>query len=256
MRIFDIGAKVCAQLAYSPDSATLAASYFPKYATRVVREWTLDGTEEVRETVFSPASYRFLFTHAELLSGKSAALPKFRVPRRTNHTSMRVGECRAQTAPVCAVLVRYGTYGNHWSDPYTLSAFVVEEGSTKARSRIDWDLPQAGAGTWRVVLSADGRRVAVSAGPLIRVWQVDTGEELATIRIRKLLPGGFAFSADGRYLGVLYQDSVSLYDTTSWTEAKSYSWKVGKLRTLAFSPDGATAAVGSDRGKVVVFDLE
>lgn len=256
MRVFDIGAKVCAQLAYSPDSATLAASYFPKYATRVVREWTLDGTQEARETVFQPTSYRTLFTHADFLSSGPPALPKFRVPRKANHTSMHVGVCRAQSARAFAFLVRYWPIRSRRSDPYTLSVFVLDAGGTKARARLDWELPQGGTGAWRVVLSADGLRVAVSAGPLIRVWQVDAGEKLANLHLRKLLPGGFAFSADGRYLGVLYQDSVLLYDTASWTVAKTYSWKVGKLRTLAFSPDGATAAVGSDKGKVVVFDLE
>jgi hypothetical protein len=38
--------------------------------------------------------------------------------------------------------------------------------------------------------------------------------------------------------------------------AQTYSWAVGRLRSVCFSPDGMRAAVGSDTHKVVVFDVD
>ena len=66
-----------------------------------------------------------------------------------------------------------------------------------------------------------------------------------------------AFHPSGHILATAGNDgTVSLYDTTSWQVTKTFDWKIGKLRCVAFSPDGALAAVGSDTGKVVVWDVD
>ena len=68
---------------------------------------------------------------------------------------------------------------------------------------------------------------------------------------------GAAFHPSGRYLATTSTDeTVKLYDTTTWDVARTFTWKVGKMRSIAFSPDGALAAAGSDRGKVVVWDVD
>jgi WD40 repeat protein len=66
-----------------------------------------------------------------------------------------------------------------------------------------------------------------------------------------------AFHPSGRYLAATSNDTtVKLYDTATWQVAKSFAWEVGRLRSVAFSPDGALAAAGSDTGKVVVWDVD
>jgi WD40 repeat protein len=66
-----------------------------------------------------------------------------------------------------------------------------------------------------------------------------------------------AFHPSGKYLAATSNDTtVKLYDTITWQVARSFAWDVGRLRSVAFSPDGALAAVGGDKGKVVVWDVD
>ena len=66
-----------------------------------------------------------------------------------------------------------------------------------------------------------------------------------------------AFHPSGRYLAVTSNDTtVKLYDTATWQLAKTFTWNIGRLRSIAFSPDGLLAAAGSDSGKIVVWDVD
>jgi hypothetical protein len=66
-----------------------------------------------------------------------------------------------------------------------------------------------------------------------------------------------AFHPSGKYLAATSNDgTVKLYDTASWGLATTFAWKIGRLRSVAFSPDGTLAAAGSDAGKVVVWDVD
>jgi len=68
---------------------------------------------------------------------------------------------------------------------------------------------------------------------------------------------GIAFHPSGRYLAATSNDAtVKLYDTTTWQVAKTFTWEIGRMRSVAFSPDGMLAAAGSDTGKVVVWDVD
>jgi WD40 repeat protein len=67
----------------------------------------------------------------------------------------------------------------------------------------------------------------------------------------------FAFHPSGRYLAATSNDAtVKLYDTTTWEVARTFTWDIGRMRSIAFSPDGTLAAAGSDTGKVVVWDVD
>jgi WD40 repeat protein len=68
---------------------------------------------------------------------------------------------------------------------------------------------------------------------------------------------GVAFHPSGRYLAATNNDAtVRLYDTETWRVVRSFAWEAGRLRSVAFSPDGMLAAAGSDTGKVVVWDVD
>lgn|GEM_PF-886588 len=68
---------------------------------------------------------------------------------------------------------------------------------------------------------------------------------------------GIAFHPSGRYLAATSNDeTVRLYDTTNWEVTRTFTWKIGQMRSIAFSPDGTLAAAGGDKGQVVVWDVD
>jgi len=58
-------------------------------------------------------------------------------------------------------------------------------------------------------------------------------------------------------LGATSNDkTVKLYDIASGQISQTFTWDIGRMRSVAFSPDGLLAAAGSDTGKVVVWDVD
>ncbi|MBA4068150.1 MAG: hypothetical protein C0501_31505 [Isosphaera sp.] len=111
----------------------------------------------------------------------------------------------------------------------------------------------------QLAASADGRCLAAQFPPAVLVWDVgDLARPPRELRPdRKARFTGVAFHPSGRYLATTSNDAaVKLYDTTSWQVAKTYTWDVGRMRSVAFSPDGSLAAAGTDTGKVVVWDVD
>lgn len=67
---------------------------------------------------------------------------------------------------------------------------------------------------------------------------------------------GVAFHPGGRYVAVTSTNTVRLFDLATWDVAKTYTWDAGKMRSVAFSPDGSLGAAGTDAGTVVVWDVD
>ena len=66
-----------------------------------------------------------------------------------------------------------------------------------------------------------------------------------------------AFSPNGKLLATTSNDTtVTMWDTATWQPTRQYGWEIGRLRAVAFAPDGLTCAAGSDIGKVVLFDVD
>ncbi|MCE9567205.1 MAG: hypothetical protein K8U57_34820 [Planctomycetes bacterium] len=110
------------------------------------------------------------------------------------------------------------------------------------------------------VLSADGSLLAGFDGLWVRVYPVTQPSEKPIASIKndnKKRFTGIAFHPSGKYLATASNDAtVKFYDTTSWQVAKAFTWDIGKMRSVAFSPDGTLAAAGSGTGKVVVWDVD
>jgi WD40 repeat protein len=109
-------------------------------------------------------------------------------------------------------------------------------------------------------LSADRTLVAARDGVWAAVFRTDDfgAGPVAELRNdnRKELTG-LAFHPSGRYLAATSNDAtVKLYDTSTWRMVRAFDWDVGRLRSIAFSPDGALAAAGDDKGKIVVWDVD
>jgi WD40 repeat protein len=108
-------------------------------------------------------------------------------------------------------------------------------------------------------VSSDRRLVAARRGVSIAVFRTDDLAAPPTMirNDNRQEITGLAFHPSGRYLAATSNDNtVKLYDTSSWQMAHAFNWNIGRLRSIAFSSDGMLAAAGGDKGKIVVWDVD
>lgn len=111
----------------------------------------------------------------------------------------------------------------------------------------------------QMAVSPDGRYLAALFGKAILVWSSVDFQKVPKkiLSDSKLAFTGIAFHPSGRYFAASSNDTTAnLYDTETWQNITTYTWDIGRLRSIAFSPDGSLAAVGSDTGKIVVWDVD
>lgn len=108
-----------------------------------------------------------------------------------------------------------------------------------------------------LAFSPDGRILAGTAGPRLRVWDLDAGREVALHKRGTKHFQGLSFTDDGRFLATVSNDeTVRIWDTQSWVEHTTFTWKIGRLLNITFAPDGLRIAAGSDQGQIVIWDAE
>jgi hypothetical protein len=108
----------------------------------------------------------------------------------------------------------------------------------------------------RWVLAPDGEQVAWLAEHTLYLQRL-------TESAPRVLPSegqfrrGLAWAPDGRTLAVGAGATVQLLDPSALVALRTFDWGTGKVRAIAFSPDGLRAAASAEggRGWVTVFDL-
>jgi WD40 repeat protein len=112
-------------------------------------------------------------------------------------------------------------------------------------------------GVRTLAFSPDGSVLVGTAGPRLRAWDLAGDRELALHKRGTKHFQGLSFTADGRYLATVSNDeTVRLWDARTWAEKTTFTWDVGRLLNIAFAPDGLRAAAGSDKGQIVIWDVE
>jgi WD40 repeat protein len=112
-------------------------------------------------------------------------------------------------------------------------------------------------GIRHLMFSPDGKFLAGTAGPRLRIWDLEGQREAALHKRGTKHFQGLAFTADGRYLATVSNDeTVRIWETNTWQEHTTFTWKIGALLNIALSPEGLRAAAGSDKGQIVIWDLE
>jgi WD40 repeat protein len=108
-----------------------------------------------------------------------------------------------------------------------------------------------------LAFSPDGRFLAGTAGPRLRIWDLEANREVALHKRGTKHFQGLSFTADGRFLATVSNDeTVRIWDAHSWAEHTTFTWQIGRLLNISFAPDGLRIAAGSDKGQIVIWDAE
>jgi WD40 repeat protein len=111
----------------------------------------------------------------------------------------------------------------------------------------------------QLAFSPDGTRIlARSKGRAVRLFDAASGEPAGELRHPgRTMVIGLAVSPVGGVIATSRNNGTAwFWDQATLTSLAYFDWKVGKLASLAFSPDGMLAAAGSSSGAVVVWDVE
>jgi WD40 repeat protein len=111
-----------------------------------------------------------------------------------------------------------------------------------------------------LAFSPDGHTLVTAGGCFVTLWDVNSGRVRAVIEAHTRPVNRVAFTADGRFLATASTDqTVKLWDVAAGDggirERATFAWPIGRVHSLAFSPDGMTAAAGGDTD-ILVWDVD
>lgn len=111
-------------------------------------------------------------------------------------------------------------------------------------------------------VSQDGQYLATAAGgtvngefvPLIRIWDVVSGNQVGLIQVSEL-PGGnaLAFSADGKLLAAGIGSTIFTWNVPEADQLAEFQVGGERISSVSFSPDGNTIGSTSTDGVVIIW---
>jgi eukaryotic-like serine/threonine-protein kinase len=109
-----------------------------------------------------------------------------------------------------------------------------------------------------VAFNPDGTRIAsASTDKTIRIWDAQTGEEVATLTGHTDAVVTVAYSPDGSKLASGSDDrTVRLWDTRTGKELQVVREHATPVRSVVFRPDGQVLASGSEDHQIRLWDLQ
>jgi WD40 repeat protein len=117
-----------------------------------------------------------------------------------------------------------------------------------------------GAEVRSMAFSPSGHILVTGGSCSVILWAVASGEILAEIKAHTRPVNQVAFTADGSRLATASCDqTVKLWEVATREgevrERATFAWPIGRIYSLAFSPDGMTAAAGGNTD-ILVWDVD
>jgi WD40 repeat protein len=111
---------------------------------------------------------------------------------------------------------------------------------------------------WAIAVSPDGRRaLSGSKDATVRLWDTETGAQLASLEGHEAEVVSVAFSADGRRaLSGSIDKTVRLWDLDSGSEVRSFRGHTDNVVSVGFSEEGTQTLSASRDGTIRICDLE
>ena len=158
--------------------------------------------------------------------------------------------CRPDGGEVAAV------FGVYQRDRYESTAILWNPQSGQERGRL-MPAKSVPAHATQLAYSHDGTLLAGVYGPILIIWDLANQRELARGITGKKHFKGLAFNPRGASLLTASNDkTIGVWSGPKWEQTGGFDWDIGRLGCVAISADGAVAAAGSERGKVILWDLD
>jgi WD40 repeat protein len=109
----------------------------------------------------------------------------------------------------------------------------------------------------RCVAFAPGSNLLASGGDdgCIHLWDTKEKTELAVLSGHQKGVRHVAFSRC-TLLSASWDETIRLWDVAGRCERGVIDWRIGRVNTVAFSPDGMTAAAGGHDHSVIIWDVD
>ena len=89
------------------------------------------------------------------------------------------------------------------------------------------------------------------------MWDTAMASRVGRFRPGRAKLHGLAIDPSGAFLVTAGADRTArTWDLTNLRQTRALEWSVGKLSSVAISPDGTLAAAGGEKGQVVLWDLD
>jgi WD40 repeat protein/DNA replication protein DnaC len=110
-----------------------------------------------------------------------------------------------------------------------------------------------------VAFSPDGKKVASGHyfDKMVRLWNADTGEKIATLEGHENDVCGVSFSPDGKTLASAGKDNdIILWNVEDGNKIKTLEGHKNDVYSISFSPDGKTLASAGRDKSIILWDVE